>query len=293
VTASTERAGAVLAERADAESRLLPPALLTARRLASAFAPGRHGRRRPGQGEEFWQFRPARHGDARRSLDWRRSARSDRLFVREREAQIPHSLMIWVDTSRSMGYFSGEHPPKVHCASVTALALALLAVRGEEKVGLMNFGAKPGSGQAQVERMAYFLSEADRDREFGEPPPIELAGGRQHVLISDFLGPWERIEFYLREALGAEGAILQILDPSEMRFPFAGRTVFLSAGGSVQHETFQARGIRSGYLEALEERRSRLASLAGSLGWQFRRHLTTSPYAPTLLWLLGALERTG
>ena len=228
-----------------------------------------------------------------RSLDWRRSARSDRLYVRERESHVPHALLIWVDSSRSMEYFSGTHPPKAHCASVTALALALLAVRGEEKVGLMNNGARAAAGHRQVESMAQILSKPGTDEDFGVPPSIGLAGGLQHVLISDFLGPWHLIEAKMREAAGTEGALLQILDPSEIQFPFAGRTIFKSSGGSIEHETFQARGIRAGYLGALEERRTRLATLAASIGWHFRRHVTSKPYASTLLWLLGALERTG
>ena len=287
------RKNAALAEYADAESKRLPPLLLAARRVASSFSPGAHGRRRPGQGEEFWQFRLARQGDAHRSLDWRRSARSDRLYVREKEAQTTHSLLIWVDTSRSMSYFSGMHPPKVHCASVSALALALLAVRGEEKVGLMNDGARPAAGQRQVESMACFLSERGGNEEFGIPPSIHHAGGTRHVLISDFLAPWYKIESKLRKAAGTECALLQVLDPCELQFPFAGRTVFTTSGGSFEYETFQARSIRDGYLGALEARQARLSALAASLGWHFARHITSKSYAPTLLWLLGALERTG
>ncbi|MDE0111912.1 MAG: DUF58 domain-containing protein, partial [Albidovulum sp.] len=180
-----------------------------------------------------------------------------------------------------------------HCASVMALALALLAVRGEERVGLINGDARPAVGNRQVESMAQFLSENESGEEFGVPPSIGISGGSQHVLISDFLGPWTPIESILRESAGSEGVLVQILDPNEMQFPFAGRTIFKSAGGTIEHETFQARGIRDGYLGALEERRARLATLSASLGWHFRRHETSKPYAPTLLWLLGALERTG
>ena len=40
---------------------------------------GAHGLRRPGPGEEFWQYRPAQPGEPARAIDWRRSARSDAL----------------------------------------------------------------------------------------------------------------------------------------------------------------------------------------------------------------------
>ena len=43
---------------------------------------GLHGRRRAGPGESFWQFRPFVTGEAAARIDWRRSARDDRLYVR-------------------------------------------------------------------------------------------------------------------------------------------------------------------------------------------------------------------
>ena len=64
----------------------LPGVLLDAKRLA-ASAPGFHGRRRAGQGEAFWQYRDHRAEDGARLVDWRRSARGDRFFVRERERE--------------------------------------------------------------------------------------------------------------------------------------------------------------------------------------------------------------
>ena len=64
----------------------LPGVLLDAKRLA-ASAPGFHGRRRAGQGEAFWQYRDHRAEDGARLVDWRRSARGDRYFVRERERE--------------------------------------------------------------------------------------------------------------------------------------------------------------------------------------------------------------
>jgi uncharacterized protein (DUF58 family) len=60
----------------------LPPLLVEADRVAHTIAQGLHGRRRAGMGEAFWQFRRYRQGDMATSIDWRKSARSDRLYVR-------------------------------------------------------------------------------------------------------------------------------------------------------------------------------------------------------------------
>ena len=68
---------------------------------------GEHGRRRPGLGEEFWQYRPAMASDEARLIDWRRSARSDTHFIREKEWQAAQTVSVWVDGARSMDFASG------------------------------------------------------------------------------------------------------------------------------------------------------------------------------------------
>ena len=48
----------------------MPALLAEAEYLAATLMLGEHGRRRAGQGDEFWQYRPAQNGDAARSIDW-------------------------------------------------------------------------------------------------------------------------------------------------------------------------------------------------------------------------------
>jgi hypothetical protein len=57
------------------------------------------------------------------------------------------------------------------------------------------------------------------------------------------------------------GALLQVLDPAEEEFPFDGRTIFESMGGTLRHETQQAGDLRARYLARLAERKDRLATL--------------------------------
>ena len=68
-------------------SEVLPHLVVEARNVATQLQLGIHGRRRPGPGEEFWEFRPFSAGESVSRIDWRRSARDDRLYVREREWQ--------------------------------------------------------------------------------------------------------------------------------------------------------------------------------------------------------------
>src|SRR5690242_20419905 len=87
-------------------ARALPRLAIEARRVAQAAAHGLHGRRHAGVGENFWQFRHFNFGEAASRVDWRRSARDDHLYVREREWESAHTVWLWADRSASMGFVS-------------------------------------------------------------------------------------------------------------------------------------------------------------------------------------------
>src|SRR5450755_1909478 len=84
----------------------IPRLILEARRVASTVIHGLHGRRRAGAGEKSWQYRRSVHGEPSHNVDWRRSARDDHLYVREREWEASHSIWFWVDRSPSMDFSS-------------------------------------------------------------------------------------------------------------------------------------------------------------------------------------------
>src|ERR1700761_6417641 len=99
------------ARRATGDARSLsatmPRLILEARRVASTVIHGLHGRRRAGTGENFWQYRRFASGEPSHNVDWRRSARDDHLYVREREWEAAHTVWIWPDRSPSMAFASG------------------------------------------------------------------------------------------------------------------------------------------------------------------------------------------
>src|SRR3984957_9371734 len=87
-------------------SSRLPSLGIAARRVSQTVRHGVHGRRRAGSGETFWQFRPFLSGEPSSRVDWRRSAREEHAFVREREWEAAHTVWIWFDRSPSMAFGS-------------------------------------------------------------------------------------------------------------------------------------------------------------------------------------------
>src|SRR3954451_12660092 len=115
----------------------VPRLILEARRVASTVIHGLHGRRRAGAGENFWQYRRFTNGEPSHNVDWRRSARDDHLYVREREWEASHTIWIWPDRSPSMTFISQlANDTKLERVVVVAFALAEILVEGGERVGI-------------------------------------------------------------------------------------------------------------------------------------------------------------
>lgn len=272
----------------------LPPLLAEAERLAAMVLLGEHGRRHAGNGDEFWQYRVAVDGDEARQIDWRRSARSDVHFVRQKEWQAAQSVMLWVDQSASMQFSSTKDlVSKATRAQVLALAIASLLVRGGERVGLSCNAGPLRSGQGQLLRMAQELATQADAADFGAPDVHGVRPNTRAVFISDFMGDFEAVKTALTDAAdrGVKGALLQILDPQEEAFPFNGRTIFQSMAGSLRHETLKAGDLRDRYLQRLAERKAALADLAHATGWQYSCHHSNDAGSVALMWLYHALER--
>jgi uncharacterized protein (DUF58 family) len=165
-------AGLTLAQR-------LPRLVLEARRVAATLAHGIHGRRRAGIGETFWQFRPFVTGEAAQRVDWRRSARDDRLYVREREWEASQSVWLWIDRSASMGYASDlAMAPKIERALVLGLALADAFVQGGERVGLL--GLMPARASRQIAEKVAETIAADPYSLDEDLPPRALRRSGPH-----------------------------------------------------------------------------------------------------------------
>jgi uncharacterized protein (DUF58 family) len=271
----------------------LPPLLVAAEYVASTVAQGVHGRRRVGQGESFWQFRPYGYGDERQKIDWRRSARSDRLYIRENEWEAAQSVWFWRDHTASMNYRSDRSlPEKWERATVLNLALMSLLVRGGERIALLDRPDRPASGRAALNRIATMVTDREaREGDTGIPPTPELPRFGSAVLIGDFLAPPESILQALRTLAtrGIRGFMLQVLDPAEVAMPFQGRRRFFGMEDEGDLLVGRAESLRLGYLKRLAELQDELATFARRADWYFSVHSTDGPAQPALLGLYTAI----
>ena len=269
----------------------LPDLVIEANRVASTVAHGIHGRRRAGPGETFWQFRQFEGADAATLIDWRRSASSDQLYVREREWEAAHTVWLWPDLSPSMD-FSSELATvtKRDRAIVLMLAAAELLVRGGERVALLGLGRPTASRKAATVIAETVLTNITSPLlTTSLPPKIRLPRFSGAILISDFLDPLDMLGPRLEElaSAGVGGHLVQVMDPAEETLPYEGRAEFL--GPEVAGERWivdRVETMREDYIKRLAEHRDGLAELARRLGWSLLVHHTDRPPHELLLSLI-------
>src|SRR5258708_17116289 len=205
----------------------MPRLTLEARKIAAPVLHGLHGRRRSGSGENFWQFRRYVSGEEARRIDWRRSARDDNLYVREREWEAAHTIWIWPDRSPSMTFTSKlARESKRDRALTIGFALAEVLVEAGERVGMPGL-TRPTGSRAVIERMAEAIIHDPRERP-SLPTGFAPAALSEVVVLSDLWSPIEEIRATLTQlsANGSQGHLVQVVDPAEETFPYSGRIEF-------------------------------------------------------------------
>ncbi len=273
----------------------MPELLMEADRIASTVAHGIHGRRRAGPGETFWQFRQYERGEGAHLVDWRRSASSEHLFVREREWEAAHTLHLWPNMSSSMNFKSHlSATSKADRALVLMLGATELLVRGGERVALLGLTQPTASRRATQKLAEALVMNSSTHTSATEPPATRLTRFSTVILFSDFLDPIDKVRETI-EAMGSAGAsghLVQILDPAEETLPYSGRTEFLSPDGSQRWIADRAESLRDRYRAKLLAHRAAIQEIAHRLGWSFLVHHTDRPASEPLLSLLMRLEGT-
>lgn len=272
----------------------LPDLLVEAKRISATVTHGIHGRRRAGPGETFWQFRQLQVNDSAQLIDWRRSASTDHLYVREREWEAAHTLWLWCNLSRSMDFKSHlSKSTKRDRAVVLMLASAELLARSGERVGLLGVTVPTSSRKAATKLAETMASPKFHDiGEESQPPKARLSRFSSAVLFSDFLDPIDTIRSHI-EALassGVAGHLIQVLDPAEETLPYDGRTEFLSPDGSMRWLADRVETMRKRFQDKMAAHRAEVIDIATRLGWTFMVHHTDRPASEPLLALTMRLE---
>ncbi len=271
------------------QAALMPDLITQARHIAGSVINGWHGRRKRGTGDNFWQFRPYAQGDMLSRIDWRRSARDDHTYMRDREWETAHTIWLWCDPSPSMLYQSRFSPvSKQHRALVLTLALAELFSRSGERIAYPDV-LPPLLARNGAERLATALLQTGTLA--AQPDLQPLQRFNELVLISDFLQPADILSAKLDQIArrGIRAHLIAVADPAEADFPFSGRTEFRDPVSGQILVAGRAQNYAEDYRRLYQAQREFLRETCTRFGWSFITSATDKPAAQALTTLHGFL----
>ncbi len=271
---------------AEALGAALPPLVVQAERVANTVLQGVHGRRRSGQGDAFWQFRPFLQGDSASRIDWRQSAKGDRLFVRETEWEAAQTVLLWRDASASMT------PAKRARAELLLLALASLLLRGGERVRLLGGPRRSFAGRHGLAALAQALAESP-SAGLPEPDPSLPRHGRC-VIFSDCYAEPAEVQRVVAGLAGLPltGLLVQVVAPEEEEPSLAGRVLLQGLEGEAEVLVANAApvfGVGAPFRHWFAAHRAAVADIARHAGWSFLSHRTDHTATTALLALYQGL----
>ncbi|MFA4987228.1 MAG: DUF58 domain-containing protein [Candidatus Brocadiia bacterium] len=250
-----------------------------ARLIVEGFLTGPHRSPYRGFSVEFAQHREYVAGDDLRHLDWKVWGRTDRLYIKQYDAETNFECLLLVDASGSMAFGSGAMT-KLEYAKHVAAAMAYLILQQRDGVGLRIFGGyeasvNPSSSPARLRELLHHLEIANGSG----PAKLGTAlaglaewGGRRKVavVISDFLDDEAEILRGLRtlHRRHFDTLLVHLTDPQEAEFPFTDYTDFrgMEGEGGVKVEPGM---LRVAYLEELERHTSAVRNAAREMNMDY------------------------
>jgi uncharacterized protein (DUF58 family) len=299
---------------------------LTVRRRVEGVMAGEHRATAFGVGTELAQIRPYEPGDDVRRIDWNVTARTRVPHVRVHVAERVLDTWLVLDTSPSMAFGTADRR-KADVAEGAALAVAYLAARRGNRLGLVTFGERnptvipPRSGGAAHRGLLITLQRQatggdDRPSpgrapgKSGKAAPVgatsleealrrigRLARRRGLiVIVSDFRGPLGAHQIWRRPLLQLAGRHdvmgVEIRDPREMALPNVGDLALVDpeTGRHVRVDT-ASRRLRERFAAAAAAERAEVAAVLRKAGVRHVVLATAGDWLRPLAGLLRAPHR--
>lgn len=276
---------------------------LEARQAAHGALSGMHRSLRRGSSIEFSEHKVYTPGDDIRHIDWHAYAKTDRYHVKQFEDETNILVEILVDHSGSMAFGSGDRPPKIETARTLAAALAYLALRQGDAAGLVTFSGEVNeelparATSAHLMEVLTRLVQMQAEGPTGTARCIDTFAQRTRrravaIVITDLFDPDANLMDAFRRLVARrhDVAVLHLLDPAELEFPYENPSLFVSMEDE-RRLFVHPRTLRSAFVEEMAKFLNDTARHMSEAGVDYQRINTREPLAQVLGTFLRGRER--
>jgi uncharacterized protein (DUF58 family) len=164
-----------------------------------------------------------------------------------------------------------------------AFALAEILVQSGERVGVPGL-TRPTGARNVVEKISQTMIH-DPSARTSLPAAFVPAPLAEFIMLSDLWSPFSEIKATIARlsATGLLGHVVQIVDPAEETFPYAGRVEFVEPEGAGTVTAGRAEDWRHDYEARVARHRAEIRAETERLGWSFIIHRTDRPATELLL----------
>ncbi len=246
---------------------------------------GSNAQKKSGSGEDFWQFRNYQETDSPHNIDWRQSAKTDHVYIRQLEQQSINRSFLWCANGQSMNFSSSTKlKNKQVNAHLLTLSLSLLSIKSDDHIGLYG-DMKTGRSERTLDKIADGISRNKSDETLPDITQFILPSYAGFIGIGDFLDPIDsinnRFEF-LAERAGS-GLIIQLLDPSELDLStLSGRIHFKGLAANEDMVVNNVQSISDAYNKRINNHIQQIKNICKNIGWHYVLHVTDQPIEKTL-----------
>jgi uncharacterized protein (DUF58 family) len=231
--------------------------------IVEGFMQGLHRSPFIGYSVEFSSHRKYVAGDDPRHVNWKIFARQRRLYVKEFDAETNLNLYLLVDCSRSMQCRAGGPMSKWEYASALAAALAQIALRQRDAVGIsllageieqhLDPSARPGRWEdiLRLLRASPSPTETNLGTTLAQAAALTRHRGIT-IVLSDLVDDPESVLEGLRQLRYRQHEVIvfHILDPWERTLPDPGKVRFIDLESSTEMTT-ETDAIRTAYRDRI------------------------------------------
>ncbi|MCW8811764.1 MAG: DUF58 domain-containing protein [Ignavibacteriaceae bacterium] len=238
---------------------------LKARLVVEGFMVGLHKSPYHGFSVEFSEHRSYMQGDNLKDVDWKVFGKTEKYFIKQYEEETNLRSYIFLDTSNSMSYNSGNNISKLNYSLTLAAALSYLMIHQQDAVGLTLYSEKnnkflpPKSSRAYLQEILKNLANIEPSSKTNTAASLNEAAEKIKrrgivVIISDFFDDINSVLKALKHFSYKKNEVIvfQVLDPLEKTFSFGKDAIFkdLETGDEITTQPYQ---IQKAYREAMKE----------------------------------------